>query len=65
MRRDPKLQRIPVIVISASDNPLDVSRVYNAQGSLFLQKPIDISAYFRMIRSLKELWLHFAIFASG
>ena len=61
MRRDPNLSWVPVIVVSSSDNPADVQRAYNAHASLFLKKPLDLERYFSMVRTIKELWLDFAV----
>ena len=61
MRRDPNLKCLPVIVVSSSDNPADVQRAYSAHASLFLKKPLDLERYFLMVRTVKELWLDFAV----
>ena len=61
LRRDPNLRCLPAIVVSSSDNPADVQRAYNAHASLFLKKPLDLERYFSMVRTIKELWLDFAV----
>lgn len=58
MKADPKLQSIPVIVMSGSDRSEDQARAYKLQVAAYIVKPADKDKYFAAIRSIKELWFH-------
>ena len=58
MKADENLRRIPVVVISSSDNPTDIEQAYNDQVSFYVVKPLDIDQYFSAIRSVKQLFFH-------
>lgn len=60
MKADPRLKRIPVVVVSSSSADRDIERAYDEQASTYLTKPTDIDLYFTAIRAVKELWFHFA-----
>jgi chemotaxis family two-component system response regulator Rcp1 len=58
LKADPKLQVIPVIVMSGSDRSEDQARAYRLQAAAYIIKPADKDKYFAAIRSIKELWFH-------
>lgn len=58
MKADPKLQNIPVIVMTGSDRSEDQARAYKLHAAAYLVKPADKDKYFAAIRSIKELWFH-------
>ena len=60
MKADPRLRRIPVVVVSSSDAACDIERAYDEQASTYVTKPADLDLYFTAIRAVKELWFHFA-----
>ena len=58
MKADPKLQNIPVVVMSGSDRSEDQARAYRLQVAAYIVKPAEKDKYFGAIRSIKELWFH-------
>ncbi len=60
MKADPRLRRIPVVVVSSSGNDRDIQAAYEEQASTYVVKPADLDEYFTAIRALKELWFHIA-----
>lgn len=58
MKADENLRRIPVVVISSSDNPIDIEQAYEEQVSFYIVKPLDVDQYFSAIRSIKQLFFH-------
>jgi len=58
MKADPKLQTVPVIVMSGSDREEDQARAYRLHIAAYVVKQPDKDKYFAAIRSVKELWLH-------
>jgi chemotaxis family two-component system response regulator Rcp1 len=58
MKTDEELRDIPVVILTSSNNPADVTTAYHHQVSCYIRKPLDVDEYFEAIRSLKELWFH-------
>ncbi len=48
---------IPVVILTTSDQDTDVQRAYELGASSFILKPINLSDFFRIIRSVQRFWL--------
>lgn len=62
IKADPSLADIPVVVLTSSSNPHDVSDAYRLHVACYITKPAGLDQYFSAIRSLKELWLKHVTF---
>jgi chemotaxis family two-component system response regulator Rcp1 len=51
------LRRIPVVVLTTSKADEDVLRSYNLHANCFINKPIDLDEFFRVIRAIENFWL--------
>jgi chemotaxis family two-component system response regulator Rcp1 len=60
LKADPRLKRIPVVVVSSSDAARDIERAYDEQASTYVTKTCDLDRYLTAIHAVKELWFHFA-----
>jgi len=58
IKSDPVLKRTPVIVVTGSENNLDIARIYDLQAVAYLVKPVESDKYFSTMRAIKELWFH-------
>lgn len=57
IKNDPSLALIPVVVISNSQSPDDISEAYRHHASCYLKKAADLEAFFSSVRSMAEFWL--------
>ena len=57
IKEDPRLKRIPVIVLSTSGAAEDVLNAYDHHVNAYVQKPIDFDEFIRAVRSLEDFWL--------
>lgn len=55
-----RLQTIPVIVLSASQSPSDVSSAYRAGANSYLAKPGDLESAIDLVRLVQRYWFHAA-----
>ncbi|HEX6333136.1 MAG TPA: response regulator [Flavisolibacter sp.] len=55
MRYHPKTARIPVIMYSSSQNPVDVTRSYGLGANLFFRKPSSYTGIVENLRAIFEL----------
>lgn len=60
IRDDPELTRIPVIVLTSSDDEDDVVRSYQLQANAYLKKPVDPAKFDELVRFLEEFWFGIA-----
>jgi chemotaxis family two-component system response regulator Rcp1 len=56
VKSDPTLASIPVIVLSGSDAPLDISTCYALHANCYIVKPRDLFGLTDMIKSLVDFW---------
>jgi chemotaxis family two-component system response regulator Rcp1 len=59
VKNDPVLREVPVIVLTTSDDELDVHRAYGLHANCYLTKPVDVDDFMRKVRSIEEFWLTF------
>ncbi len=58
MREDPGLRRLPVIMLTSSGQPGDVSRAYDAGANAYHVKPSGFEELLQFVEALKAYWLH-------
>lgn len=57
IKSDAKLQQIPVIVLTTSDDEADVHKAYGLHANCYLTKPVDIDEFLRKVRAIENFWL--------
>jgi CheY-like chemotaxis protein len=57
VKKHPELRRIPVVILTASDQDEDVLRAYNSHANCFITKPVGVEAFIRVVRSIEDFWL--------
>jgi CheY-like chemotaxis protein len=57
LRGQNELRRIPVIILSSSQDDSDVNRAYEYGANSYLVKPIDAQALIDLARHLHHYWL--------
>ena len=60
VKRDEMLKRIPVIVLSSSQNPEDVAKAYDLHANCYLIKPANFEAFFNVVKALEYFWVRTA-----
>jgi len=56
MKKDPKLQRVPFIVLTYSEREGDMVQAYAAGASGFFTKPIDAKEFEETVRIVHAYW---------
>jgi CheY-like chemotaxis protein len=54
LKRDDELARIPVFVLTTTDNPAEIDRCYVLGAAVCLVKPVDYGAFGGMVQRLAE-----------
>lgn len=59
MRAHPDLRRMPVILLTASEQPGDVAKAYNLGVNSFLVKPSSVDELVELLSAMKAYWFRF------
>ncbi len=51
---------VPVVVVSSSENPEDINRVYKGSANAYVMKPADPDDYIGMIDATVDFWIAIA-----
>ncbi len=60
VKRNETLKRIPVIVLSSSQNPEDVAKAYDLHANCYLTKPANFEAFIAVVQALEYFWVRIA-----
>lgn len=60
VKADPRLWSIPVIVLSTSRAPDDISRSYQQRANCYLSKPVGLDEFADAMRCLESFWFQLA-----
>ncbi len=57
IKSDPKLKRIPVVIITSSEAEQDILRTYDLHANCYVTKPVDLDQFIKVIQSIESFWL--------
>jgi CheY-like chemotaxis protein len=50
------LRRIPIVIVSSSDNPSDINRAYELGANAYMVKPVNFKAVEHLFESITQYW---------
>lgn len=65
LRQEEALKGIPVVMLTTSDAPQDVKRVYELGANCYISKPVTFDQFQKVITLLKEFWFTVVKLPSG
>jgi CheY-like chemotaxis protein len=57
IKQDPDLRRIPVVVMTSSDDEKDILAAYNLHVNCYVTKPVDLDQFLGVVKSIEHFWL--------
>jgi len=60
IRQDAALRRLPVIVLTATENENAILTAYDKYANCCVCKPADQEEFVAVVRRIEQFWLHFA-----
>jgi len=57
MRADPRTQRVPVVILTASDEEKDLLDSYDLGANSYIRKPVDFAQFMEAVGQLGLYWL--------
>ncbi|MGB0971011.1 MAG: response regulator [Mycobacterium sp.] len=62
IRADPRLSRLPVVILTSSKAAEDLARVYDARTNAYLAKPRELAQYEEMATAIDAFWRRWNIY---
>ncbi len=56
VKQDPALRRIPIVVMTRSDDEKDILRAYDLHVNCYVTKPVDLDQFLHVVRSIEHFW---------
>lgn len=57
IKKDPKLKRIPVVVLTTSNAETDILKAYDLHANCYITKPVDFNRFIEVIKAIEQFWL--------
>ena len=57
IKNDPKLKRIPVVILTTSQAEDDILHTYDLHANCYITKPVDFNQFVKVVRSIEDFWL--------
>ncbi|HLV33568.1 MAG TPA: response regulator [Spirillospora sp.] len=57
IKDDDELRRIPVVILTTSDDEHDILQSYNLHANCYITKPVDLSRFITIIKNIENFWL--------
>lgn len=56
VKGDPRLQMIPVVVMTSSEAHADLVKSYGLHCNAYVRKPLDLAGYHEIVRAIDHFW---------
>ena len=56
IKQDPSLRRIPVVIMTSSDDEKDILSAYNLHVNCYVTKPVDLDQFIGVVKSIEHFW---------
>jgi chemotaxis family two-component system response regulator Rcp1 len=57
IKNDPDLKRIPVVILTTSQDDRDILHAYNSYANCYITKPVDLKQFLAVVESIDTFWL--------
>ena len=57
IKADPKLRRIPVVVLTTSSAEEDILKIYDLHANCYITKPVDLEQFMGVVKSIEDFWV--------
>lgn len=57
IKQDPKLRRIPVVILTTSQAEQDILKSYELHANCYITKPVDLDQFITVVKSIEDFWL--------
>jgi CheY-like chemotaxis protein len=57
IKESPAWRRIPVVIMTSSDDEKDILAAYDKHANCYVTKPVDLDKFMEAVRSIEDFWL--------
>ena len=57
IKADPKLEHIPVVVLTSSEADSDILKAYKLKANCYVKKPVMFQEFLQTIKTIDDFWL--------
>ncbi|MEM6869163.1 MAG: response regulator, partial [Cyanobacteria bacterium P01_C01_bin.121] len=57
IKADPKLETIPVVILTTSEAEEDILRSYQLRANCYITKPVTLQQFVKVVESIENFWL--------
>jgi chemotaxis family two-component system response regulator Rcp1 len=57
IKENPAWRRIPVVIMTSSDDEKDILAAYDKHANCYVTKPMDVDKFMEAVRSIEDFWL--------
>ena len=57
IKGDEDLKRIPVVVLTSSNDEADILRSYDLNANCYVTKPVDLEQFVSIVQSIENFWI--------
>jgi CheY-like chemotaxis protein len=57
IKQNPQWKRIPVVIMTSSDDEKDILSAYDRHANCYVTKPVDLDKFLEAVRSIEDFWL--------
>ena len=57
IKQDIRLKKIPVVILTVSQNEQDILKTYNLHANCYIQKPVELEQFFNVVKAIEDFWL--------
>jgi len=61
IKHDPATRRLPVVVMTSSDDPKDIDRCYDAGANSYVVKPVNLDGFLAAVARLRDYWFKIVV----
>lgn len=56
IKSDPALRSIPVVILTSSEDRVDVERTYQSHANCYISKPVGLEGFLTILQSIEQFW---------
>jgi two-component system, chemotaxis family, response regulator Rcp1 len=60
VKNEPQLKRIPIVVLTTSNDEHDIRHTYDNHANCFITKPAGLDDFVEVVKKVEEFWLQIA-----
>ena len=61
IKEDPRLRRIPVVILTTSKMEEDILKSYDLHANAYITKPVDLDQFIQVVRAIEGFWLSIVV----